>query len=81
MFWPYLICAYVCTGLLLGLMFHLAAWFDRPASPRTAEIVVFFLVFSMIGIPLVVATLLFASPAIANNQLSKRLVSTKISQS
>ncbi len=81
MFWPYLICAYIVLSLLLGLLFHLAAWFDGPVSPKPAELVVFFVVFSMIGIPLVLATVLFTSflPAIGNS-LSEGLVTKEISQ-
>ncbi len=85
MIWPYVICAYVLTSLVIGLMFHLAAWFDGPVSPKPAELVVFFAVFSLIGIPLVLASLFIASfPSSTGSRMSrvsKGLVTKEVSHS
>ena len=82
MIWPYVIFIYVLTSLLLGLLFHLAACFDNPVRPKRAELVVFFVVFSMLGIPLVMANLLFTSfPASTGSRGAKGLLAKEISPS
>ena len=81
MFWPCVICAYIVISLLLGLMFHLAAWFEGPSSPKPVELVVFFLVFSVAGIPLALASLFFSTFApTAHKPLSSTLQTKEASQ-
>jgi hypothetical protein len=47
------------VNVLIGLIFHLLAWFDVSAKPRAGEVIVFFMAFAFLGLPLCFAMILW----------------------
>ena len=60
----YLVYTYLTMNLVLGLAFHFSALLDAPAKPKIMEVLVFFAVFFLLGLPATLVALLipFFSP-------------------